>query len=190
MLVRSASLLARWLAKIDRQLAAATSVAPTDGLVVYATSFGRGRGKIMRGGDRPIQIGRTVRPNETIMALPATGQMVASVRVHESVAGRLRPGQKATVRIDALQNRTLPGRVESIGVLAESDGWRDPNLREYTVKVALDVDNSGQELKPSMRCEAEIVLGSVEDTLAVPMQAVFREGPVAFVYTPRGGRSP
>src|SRR5690606_39994898 len=25
-------------------------------------------------------------------------------------------------------------------------------------------------------------------SLAVPMQAVFREGPVAFVYTPRGGR--
>ena len=37
-------------------------------------------------------------------------------------------------------------------------------------------------LKPSMRCRGEIVLGEVEDVLSVPIQAVFREGPMAVVY--------
>jgi hypothetical protein len=78
--------------------------------------------------------------------------------------------------------------VDSIGVLAETDGWRNPNLREYTVKVVLTGDQDISMLKPSMRAEAEIILGSVEDATAVPLQAVFREGPIAYVYTPKGGR--
>lgn len=176
------------LAKLQTQLKNTTITAPTDGLVVYATSVGRGRGFMMMGGDGPIQIGRNVQPNELIMVLPETGQMVASVRVHESIAGSIKPGQKATVRIEAVGNQTFNGVVDSVGVLAETDGWRDPNLREYTVKVTLSADNAQQRLKPSMRCETEIVLGSVDEALAVPVQAVFRDGAMAFVYRPVGGK--
>jgi len=177
------------LADTEEQLRNATVTAPTGGLVVYATSLSSGRGWSTFGGSGPIQVGRDIRPNELIMVLPDTEQMVAAVRVHESIAGRIRPGQPATVRIEALQNRTFKGKVASIGVLAESEGWRDPNLREYTVKIDLEASASDESgLKPSMRCEAEILLGTVEETLATPVQAVFRDGPVAFVYTPRGAR--
>jgi hypothetical protein len=41
-------------------------------------------------------------------------------------------------------------------------------------------------LKPAMRCKAEILLGRVEDALNVPVQAIFRQGPVAFVYVQDG----
>jgi hypothetical protein len=91
------------------------------------------------------------------------------------------------VTIEATGGKTFSGRVESIGVLAESGGWRDPNLREYTVKIALDGDHES-ELKPSMRCEARLTLGRVEDALAVPIQAVFNDGAVRYVYTPRGSK--
>lgn len=176
------------LAKLQTQLKNTTITAPTDGLVVYATSVGRGRGFMMMGGDGPIQIGRNIQPNELIMVLPETGQMVASVRVHESIAGSIKPGQKATIRIEAVGNQSFAGTVDSVGVLAETDGWRDPNLREYTVKVALDAANAQQRLKPSMRCETEIILGTVDNALAVPVQAVFRDGAMAFVYVPAGGK--
>jgi len=174
------------LAKLREQLERSVVVAPTDGLVVYGSTAQQSR----RGwsNDGPLQIGRTVRPNELLIVLPNTQQMVASVRVHEANAGRITPGQKATLRIDAMRDRVFTAEVMEIGVLAESGGWRDPNLREYTVKLLLAETNGAELLKPSMRCEAEIVVDSVEDAIAVPAQAVFREGRSSFVYMQQGAR--
>jgi multidrug efflux pump subunit AcrA (membrane-fusion protein) len=108
--------------------------------------------------------------------------------VHEANAGRIEPGQRAMIKVDAIRDKVFSAEVMEIGVLAESGGWRDPNLREYTVKLLLDESNGGEELKPSMRCEAEIVIDRVEDSLAVPSQAVFRDGSTTFVYTPEGAK--
>ncbi len=175
------------LSKLEEQLAATVNMAPTDGLVVYGTSIGDNRFRSMSG-DGSLQIGRTVRPNELLIVLPDTTSMVASVRVHESVAGRIRPGQRANVRVDAIRGEVFSGQVKSVGVLAESGGWRDPNLREYTVKILLDGGNPSQKLKPSMRADAEIILGEVTDSIAVPVQSIFHEGQVSFVYTSNGGK--
>jgi len=174
------------LEKLYEQLEKSVVVAPTDGLVVYGSTAQQARRGWSQ--DGPLQIGRTVRPNELLIVLPNTQSMVASVRVHEANAGRIKPGQKATVRVDAIRDRVFTAEVMEIGVLAESGGWRDPNLREYTVKLLLDGANDKQALKPSMRCEAEIVVDSVQDAVAVPSQAVFRDGPESFVYTQRGER--
>lgn len=180
----SLSILEAKLAKLKAQFSAATIRAPQDGLVVYATSLERGGwgGR----GDGPLQIGQQVFPNQLMMILPDTSSMVAAVRVQESLAGRVRPGQPASVKIDAAGGRIFGGTVESIGVMAETGGWRDPNLREYTVRIA--VDPAGTDLKPAMRAEARITLGSVEEAIAVPVQAVFNDGAVHYVYTPQGGR--
>lgn len=172
------------LANLEAQVEAAHITAPSDGLVVHSTSLQSGR----RGNDEPLQIGRQVRPNELLIVLPEVSQMMASVRVHESLAGRLRRGLSATVRVDAGGGMSYNGQVQSIGVLPETGGWRDPNRREYTVRIAIEADNDDELLKPSMRCEAEIVLGRVEDAVSVPVQAVFSDGPVRYVYTPQGSR--
>lgn len=172
------------LAKFTKQLESCTIKAPSDGLVVYGTSMERSRWGW--GGDGPLQIGREVFPNMLLMALPDTSEMVASVKVHESLAGRIKPGLAATVKVDAAGGRTFTGKVESIGVLAESGGFRDPNLREYTVKIALQDVEPGSGLKPSMRCEAQVMLGKVDESLTVPIQAVFSDGAVRFVYTSEG----
>lgn len=169
---------------LNEQLAACTIEAPTSGLVVYATSFSDRRGS----DEQPLQIGRTIRPNEFLIALPDTSSMIASVRVHESIAGRIHFGQRATVRVDAIRGETYTGVVKSVGVLAETGGWRDPNLREYTVKILLDGGNPGQKLKPSMRADAEIIIGQAEDVIAVPVQSIFHEGEVSYVYTPKAGK--
>ncbi len=174
----------RTLAKLRQQLEATTVRAPAEGLVVYGTTGGRRPWD----NDGPLQVGTEIRPNQTMIVLPDTTRMVAQVRVHESLAGRIRVGQAATVSVDAVRGRTFPGTVTAKGVLAEQGGWRDPNLREYTVSIELDSDNADGELKPSMRCEAQIRLGRVEDALAIPVQSVFSEGLVRYVFTESDGR--
>ena len=173
------------LAKYESQLEACTVIAPSDGLVVYATSINRNR---WGGNDGPLQIGRQISPNELLIVLPDTSEMMATVRVHEALAGRLRPGQPADVKIEAAGPEAFKGTVESIGVLAETGGWRDPNRREYSVRIALDFQNDAGVLKPSMRVEGEVMLGNVEDALSIPVQSVFTDGAMRYVYRPAGSR--
>lgn len=172
------------LSKLVESISNATLSAPADGLVVYSTSMERSRWGDSEG---PLQIGRQVYPNQLLIVLPDTTEMVASVRIHESMQSRVKPGQKASVKIDAAGGRSFEATVDNIGILAESGGWRDPNLREYTVKMNLKDD--GVALKPAMRCEAEIIMGQVENALAIPIQAIFNEGMLRFVYVPASASS-
>lgn len=171
----------RRLQRLQDQYNSATIVAPQDGLVVYGTSVDRNRWGESEG---PLQIGQRISPNQLLFILPDTSEMVAAIRVHESLAGRIRPGMPCNIKVDAAGGAVFGGRVESIGVMAETGGWRDPNLREYTVRIAMDIGDT--QLKPSMRCEARVIIDSVAPTLTVPVQAVFSDGPVRFVYQSSG----
>lgn len=173
------------LAKLKQQLDASVVSAPSDGLVVYATSIRR---NMWGGGEGPLQIGRQVYPNELLIVLPDTSEMVASVQVHESLAGDVKPGMAAMIKVDAVGGKSFQGTVDSIGVLAEAGGWRDPDRREYTVKIKLDAGDEIVALKPSMRCEARLTLGRVDDAIAIPVQGVFSDGPVRFTYAKSGSR--
>lgn len=171
------------LAKYKEQLEHCTVRAPTGGLVVYASSLRQGRHGRNEG--QPPQVGTSLARNDWIIALPDTSQMVAEVKVNEALSGQIKVGQRAVVVSDAAPERSLGGEVIEVGVLAESGGWRDPNRRDYTVRVLLD-DVDGLALKPSMRCKADIFVGRVEDAIHVPIQAVLRAGPTAYVYVPQG----
>ncbi len=176
------------LNQLNLQLGYCTVIAPTDGLVVYATSIEGSGGQGGRGGGdvQPPQVGTELRPNELVIILPDVSAMMANLKVNESLSGRVKKGQPVTVWSDAMPNTPVIGTVQGVSVLAESGGWRDPNRRDYTVKVALDAPPR-LGLKPSMRCKGEIVLDRVVDAVSVPIQAVFRQGPTAFVYVPASG---
>ncbi len=171
------------LADFQEQLTYCTIRAPSAGLVVYYSSLETGG---RHGGQgQPPDVGTELRPNEQVILLPNMSQLIAAVKVNEALSGLIQPGQTATITSDAAPDSVLHGEVLSIGVLAESGGWRDPNRRDYTVRILL---NGGTDLglKPSMRCKADINVGHVQDALFVPIQAIFRDGPASFVYVPKG----
>ncbi|MDZ4830315.1 MAG: HlyD family efflux transporter periplasmic adaptor subunit [Phycisphaerae bacterium] len=174
------------LKQLEMQLGYCSVEAPSDGLVVYATSIDSGGGGRGGGDAQPPQVGTELKPNELVIILPDTSQMVANLKVSEALSGRIRPNQPVTVYSDALPNAAVTGTVQSVSVLAAGGGWRDPNRRDYTVRVALDADPA-LGLKPSMRCKAEILLDRVDNVVSVPVQAIFRQGPVAYVYVQQGG---
>jgi multidrug efflux pump subunit AcrA (membrane-fusion protein) len=76
--------------------------------------------------------------------------------------------------------------VVSVGVLASGGGWRDPNRRDYTIKIQLTGENV-VGLKPSMRCSAEILVGVAENQLFVPIHAIHRKGGTVWVWLQKGG---
>lgn len=154
------------LSELREQMSLAEVRSPSRGIVVYASSFGDRRER-----DNPIEVGKTLFKNEPVLILPDTSKMVAKVKVNEALSGLVSKGASATISCDAIPNKIFNGEVLSIGVLAESGGWRDPNRREYSVEILID-DTLGLDLKPSMRCQASILIGSIKNSLYVPVQSV------------------
>ncbi|MDX2114120.1 MAG: HlyD family efflux transporter periplasmic adaptor subunit [Planctomycetota bacterium] len=170
--------------KLEKQLEQCVIVAPTDGLVVYATSLEQFS---WMNNQEPLNVGTKVSPNQELIMLPDTTDMIAVVKVAESLVGRVKPGQSALVTVDAAQGAQFTATVDSIGIMAQnSGGWRSPDVKEYEVKLDLQLGEKGHALKPSMRCEARVTLASVAEVVAVPLQAVFIEGPHQFVYAVDG----
>ncbi|MCC7408513.1 MAG: HlyD family efflux transporter periplasmic adaptor subunit [Phycisphaeraceae bacterium] len=171
------------LDQLNKQLEQTVIRAPQDGLVVYGTSVGGSRW----GRSDPLAVGRQVGMNELLFMLPDMRQMVASVQVHESMLTRVQVGQRARVTVDARAGQVIEGQVTQIGVMAESNRWWNPDLREYRVRVDLPpgVDDS---LKPAMRCTTEILVDHVQDALAVPVQAVYARGNQRIVYVASGSQ--
>lgn len=170
------------LAELKEQFANSTITAPADGMVVYATSMERFRRWDQSG---KLQIGQDINPNQELIILPDTSVMVASVKVHESLAGRVKEGMPATIKVEAAGGATFSGKVDAKSIMADDGGWWD-QTRQYSVKIAIDAER-GSGLKPADNCEATIVLGTVEQAIAVPIQAIFTDGPVRFVYAQAGG---
>jgi len=170
------------LQKLEDQLNMCVVTSPANGMVVYASSLGEGR---QREGE-PVGVGKKLYRNELVMIIPNTDQMVAEVKVNEALSGLIESGQLASVICDAFPDDVFGGKVISVGVLASGGGWRDPNRRDYTIKIQLTEENI-VGLKPSMRCSAEILVGTVEDQLFVPIHAIHRKRGVVWVWLQKNG---
>jgi multidrug efflux pump subunit AcrA (membrane-fusion protein) len=168
------------LARLEVQLASCTVVAPADGMVVYGTTL-RGRER-----EESLRVGSKVSRNQLLVVLPNTSRMLANVKVNEALSGHVKPDQPATVRMDAFPEQVLSGAVQSVGVLAEGGGWRDPNRRDYSVHILID-NTADLALKPSMRCKATIQIDTVIGALHVPVQSIHRDGRTTLVYVAGDG---
>ncbi|NOG55902.1 MAG: HlyD family efflux transporter periplasmic adaptor subunit [Planctomycetes bacterium] len=151
------------------QLDACTVYAPSDGLVVYGTTGNSHRPWRM---EDPLMIGREVYSNQLLITLPDIVRMKAAVKVHESQANQVKPGMPARVKVDAMPDLSLMGHVTSVGVMAQQSFGSQ--VREYSVDIEIDPDNTW-DLKPSMRCKADILLGHVDDVKAIPLTGVFAD---------------
>lgn len=96
-------------------------------------------------------------------------EILANVDVDETEIVSVRPGQKATIRVDALPDRVYHGRVVKIG----SSGFNKPAQPDVTFfDVEILLDNPSEDLRPEMSLRAEIETRPAASTLAVPIQAV------------------
>jgi HlyD family secretion protein len=164
--------------RLQEQLVATTIKAPTDGLVVYATTGDRNA-------QNPIQEGATVRERQLLLRLPDTSSMKAVVRVPEAQVGRLREGQRARVAINVAGiNRTIGGTVTKISVLADSGGrwWND--VKEYPVDVVLDETPSA--LRPNLSVGVEVLIDKAENAIKAPLTAIYSVGQQAYAFVPGG----
>jgi HlyD family secretion protein len=160
------------LAKIDDQITKGKVFAPTEGMVLYATSS---RGGGFRDDRRPLADGVEVFERQELIYLPRSTSTVAEVDVHEASLQKVRAGLPAIVTVDALPGKKLMGMVTRIAPLPDPQSmWMNPDLKIYKTEIALD--SNDPSLRSGMNCKAEIIVEQHPDTVYVPVQTVLRVG--------------
>jgi HlyD family secretion protein len=173
------------LDKSRKQFAACIMKAPGPGLVVYGSSldpYQRFRGSGI------IAPGEQVYQRQTIISLPDTSEMMAEITVHESSVDKVKPGQKATIVMDAFPDQTFHGEVIKVAPLPDQQrGWLSPDIKVYTTQVS--IDGTHDFLKPGMSARVTIFVDEVPDALVVPVQVVANRGGKKICFVVNNGKS-
>lgn len=172
------------LARLRAQKEKSRIVAPTQGFVVYYTGGGGG-GRWMMNSDSQIKEGAEVHERQILMQLPDTSSMVVNMRVHEAKTNKLRLGQAAMVTVDGIPGAVFEGKVTKIAAVADSaSSWMNPDLKEFETEVTLN--EADPRLKPGGNAQVRIQVETVEDKLAVPVQAIYAKGNKRYVMRKQG----
>ncbi len=94
-------------------------------------------------------------------------------------------GSGVRVRVDAVPDRELSGRLKDISVVAKPDFTTWPPVRNFDVVVSLS--DADARLRSGMSAAARVELNRLPAVLVVPTGAVFQHGPQTVVYVARRG---
>jgi RND family efflux transporter MFP subunit len=169
------------LDKAQRQLHALSVQAPSDGVLTILRNWRSGNWM----NPQEFKEGDRVWAGASIAELPDVSSLFGSAFVDEVERGRLAIGQTATIRLEALPDRELTGRVARISALAKADFTSWPPPRNFDVSVSLD--HPDERLRPGMTATIRIAVETLKDVVLVPPQAIFSSDGSDVVYAMRHG---
>jgi len=168
-----------------RSIEALRLEAPADGTVNILTNprsggpFGGG-GVEFREGDRAWA-------GAGILELPDLSSIHLEARLDESDRGRLKVGQAATVKIEAVPGKEFAAKVDLISVLARVDfssGW--PPVRNFDLGLVLQ--DHDPKIRPGMTATARIAADRLPNVTLVPAEAIFQKDGRPVVYRLNGSK--
>jgi len=160
-------------------------LAPADGTVNILENprsggpFGGG-GVEFREGDRAWA-------GASILELPDLSSIHLEARLDESDRGRLKVGQTASVKIEAVPGKDFTAKVDLISVLARVDfssGW--PPVRNFDLGLILDEKDT--RIRPGMTATARIAADRLPNVTLVPAEAIFQKDGHPIVYLLNGSK--
>ncbi len=164
------------LARMKEQLARTRIVAPVDGIVQYPQEGGG-----WRFNEEPLKVGSRVMEGQSLLVLPDTSQMMVSTRIHEADRHKVREGMPCLVKVPAVPGQTFSGTISKITKFADSaNSWLNPELKEHATEILLDQTNA--PLSPGDSAEIKVLVETIPDALAVPVQCVYTRGSRSFVF--------
>lgn len=167
-----------------KRLAALTLLSPTEGIVVVENNW-QAAGPMQQPG--PFKAGDRTSPGSAIATIPDASKLQITARVEESQRGRVKLGQAARFKLEAVPGQNYDGRVEEISPTASVDfqaGWPFP--KNFTLTLSLAQQDS--RLTPGMGANVRVAVDQVAAGLVVPSNAVFRKGGQSVVYVRNGSR--
>ncbi len=147
--------------------------APKSGMVIYYKSFG---------GDKR-KAGSSISAWDLIVAtLPDFSTMDSRTYVNEIDISKVKSGQKVRLGIDAFPDKKYTGEVISVANVGEQLKNADAKVFEVVVRL----NGSDPILRPAMTTSNQIVTASFSDVLYIPIESLFGNDTVTYVYKTNG----
>jgi HlyD family secretion protein len=170
------------LERAQQGLAALVIKAPSEGVVNIMPNYRSGS---MFGSEVEFHEGDRAWPGAQVVELPDLSSIHLEARLDESDRGRLKVGQVATVKIEAVPGKDFAATVDLISVLAKVDfsqGWPPPK----NFDLGLVLKEPDPKIRPGMTATARIGIERLPGVLIAPSEAVFQRDGRPVVYRLHG----
>ena len=163
----------RKLEQFSSVLGSFTVSAPKSGMVIYRRNWdGNKQG-----------IGSTVSSWDNIIAeLPDLSEMISKTYVNEIDISKIKVGQPVTIGIDAFPEKKFTGKVTMVANIGEQ--LQSTNAKVFEVNILIKEFDS--ILRPAMTTKNTIVTAIIDSVLFVPIEGIFNEDSISFVYRKDG----
>ncbi|QLE46125.1 efflux RND transporter periplasmic adaptor subunit (plasmid) [Nostoc sp. C052] len=130
--------------------------------------------------DREVTIGQTFNDaGGKLMTIVNDSRLFATANIYEKDLSKVRTGQRVTLKVASMPNRTFSGRISRIGTAVEGE--------TRIVPVQAEVNNSLRQLKPGMFAELEVLTDQTSSAIsAIPTSAVVDANGKKVVYVQNG----
>lgn len=125
---------------------------------------------------------QTSASSQRVAVIQNEANSIISVNLTEIDVPKIKTGQKATVILDSLPDKTFTGKV----VTVDRIGTMSNNVTSYPATIRLDTPSS--EILPNMAANASIITDTKSDVLLVPSGAIQTQGEESYVRVLRDGR--
>lgn len=162
--------------KLEELMREFTIIAPQDGMLIYAKSWGGNK----------IKVGSTMSAwNPIIAELPDMSIMVSKTYVNEVDISKVEQGMKVKIGIDAFPDKALDGEVTYVANVGEDRSGM--NGKAFEVTIQLQATDS--LTRPGMTTSNRIQIFNEEDALFIPLECVSSEDDVFYVVVQEGIRA-
>lgn len=132
--------------------------APIDGLVTH----------------REVRLGDPISAETHLMEITDLSEMYAVAKIPEHLAGKIKSGTKAHIRVIAIPGEVFEGEMIRFGTSADEESG--------TIDAIFLLPNGDKRIRTSMRAEFSVVLSQRSNVLTIPRSALQGEAANRFVY--------
>ena len=132
-------------------------------------------------GLRSVSIGDYVKEGQDMVNLEEIDPLKVDFRIPEVFLSQVKAGQVLQITMDALPDRTWPGKVFAINPLVDANG--------RAIAIRAQVSNSDGRLRPGMFARVRLLTSEARDSLMIPEESIFPVGDDKFVYKVVDGRA-
>jgi HlyD family secretion protein len=169
------------LADLQKRLTGTQIIASAVGMLLLDSTWEEQR--------RPLRVGDRVDEGQVVANIIDPKNMRVSCDINAGDIERVKTGQKVYIRVPALGNKVVQGKIQAIGNLArEQSMWEGGTPGKQVFTAIIEVTSKEQRLRPGMSATVEILLAETKKSTLVPIEAVFPKGKGQCVYILRKGR--
>lgn len=163
----------RKLQQAQELLSQFTVYSPKAGMVVYRKDWN----------GKKIGIGSSISAWDPIVAeLPDLTNMISKTYVNEVDVSKVKVGQSVDITVEAFPERSYTGMVKEVANIGEQVSGSNAKVFE----VLIEVNEYDSILRPAMTTVNNIKTQTLSNTMYVPIECIFNEGGIPFVYTSQG----